>query len=111
MKVGVFPFMKNKESMFRAGLISPDTFKLSELIDEAVKDLRRGHRGYANRNFAYVIAYLVNLTEELSKEKVVQLLPILDVMEDAQKRQDMLYVADILQYEIPRVLNSSETKF
>ena len=38
--------------------------------------------------------------------QVEQLAPILRVMLDAQQRRDMIFLADILQYEVTKILKN-----
>jgi hypothetical protein len=49
---------------------------------------------------------LAEISESLPKEKIEQLSPILAVVHNAQQRRDMIYIADILQYEIVEIIKT-----
>ena len=71
---------------------------------ETAKCFRLGYEGAANEAFVSFIDNVTLLCQE-NKNIGIQLSDILAVIINAQKRQDTLFIADIIQYEILPFLN------
>lgn len=84
--------------------MSKDPRNIFEVIDTTVAYIRTGQEGFTGMSLIQTFNKLADIAESLPKEKFEQLVPILNVMHDAQQRQDMIYIADILQYEIVNII-------
>lgn len=82
-------------------------YNIEKLISETCRLIRQGYEAESNSYLSLLTRRLSERAEHLSQEKLAQLTPILKVMLDAQQRKDMAYVADILQYEIVKLIGNT----
>lgn len=73
-------------------------------IDKTVKLIRKGHNALASYSLIRITGLLREMSGSLSKEQMILLSKMLTVMSEAFQRNDLLFVADILEYEITAVL-------
>ena len=83
-----------------------DPRDIFEIIDTTVNYLRKGQEGFSGMSLIHTFDKLNEISESLPKQKVDQLTPILAVIHEAQIRKDMIFIADILQYEIVKIINT-----
>jgi hypothetical protein len=78
------------------------------LIEETSNAFRCGYEGKANELLVSVFDGLPNAMASLNQEELSFVQGLIPILAEAQKTGDMIYVSDILQYEIlPRILKSS----
>jgi len=70
------------------------------LSTRAIKYIRRGEIANAGEALTYFIEYFSTFSEKNQLAKDNNITNMLTVMLKAQERNDMLFVADILQYEL-----------
>jgi len=80
--------------------------EIFSLIDTSVRYIRQGQQGFSSMSLIRITGEFSRMSNSLSQEKLKELSPLFDIIQDAQQRQDMMYVADILEYEVVRVLRS-----
>lgn len=73
-------------------------------IIETCQLMRCGHHGAANEALSQVLGRFDSLISSLNAEQQQWLGQLLPVMLDAQQRGDWIYLADILQYEVTKVI-------
>ncbi|MBA6264350.1 hypothetical protein [Colwellia sp. Bg11-12] len=78
---------------------------INALISETYRLILCGQEGAANKSLAKIYDELLKITPMLSAEKIQTLSQLLQVMLDAQQRRDMIYLADIMKFEIPKILS------
>ncbi|MEH6383100.1 MAG: hypothetical protein V7780_00745 [Colwellia sp.] len=78
---------------------------INVLISETYRLILCGQEGAANKSLAKIYDELLKITPMLSAEKIQTLSQLLQVMLDAQQRRDMIYLADIMKFEIPKILS------
>jgi hypothetical protein len=76
---------------------------INVLISETYPLILCGQEGAANKSLAKIYDELLKITPMLSAEKIQTLSQLLQVMLDAQQRRDMIYLADIMKFEIPKI--------
>ncbi|WP_339686324.1 hypothetical protein [uncultured Pseudoalteromonas sp.] len=83
-----------------------DLRSITEIINETVVYIRQGQAGYSAATLNKTFRKLEEIALSLPESQVEQLAPILRVMLDAQQRRDMIFLADILQYEVTKILKN-----
>lgn len=78
---------------------------IEALIEQACLLILCGNEGAANESLINLFDELLSISNNLPVEKMQALTQILPIVLDAQKRRDMVYLADLLQYEVIRILN------
>lgn len=86
--------------------MSKDKRDIFEVIATTVAFIRTGQEGFTGMSLIHTFNKLSEISEELPKDKIKKLAPILAVIHDAQQRKDMIYIADILQYEIVKIIKA-----
>lgn len=76
-----------------------------ERLAEAIKHLRQGCSGFGHYHLISSSVLLSELGKSLPNEKLVLLTKMFEVCHDAIARQDLLFVADILEYELPNIID------
>tara|TARA_R110000787_G_scaffold43118_4_gene105811 strand:- start:8233 stop:8508 length:276 start_codon:yes stop_codon:yes gene_type:complete len=84
--------------------VNKNSENIIEAINETVTFIRQGQTGYTGATLNKTFRLLEALAQSLPQGKIAELAPILAVMHDAQQRKDMVYIADILQYEIVKII-------
>lgn len=82
-------------------------YNTEKLITETCRLIRQGYEAESNSYLSLLTTRLLKRAEQLPPEKLAQLTPVLKVMLDAQQRKDMAYVADILQYEMVKLIGNA----
>jgi hypothetical protein len=80
---------------------------LADKLIRTANLLRCGHEGAANESLAEVYELLLALPAQLSSQQLEWLKQLFPVMYDAQKRRDWIFLADILQYEVIKVVKQN----
>jgi len=80
---------------------------LVELIDQASIALLQAKEGEAHALLSQVFDELLQVSSSLTAQTLTSLAKIMEVMHDAQKRRDHVYLVDILQYELPKYIDLS----
>lgn len=82
----------------------PNTKSLDDLIQQSYQLILCGQEGAANASLAKVYDGLLQISPPLSADKMQLLSQLLPIMLDAQQRRDMIYLADILHFEVRKIL-------
>lgn len=82
-----------------------NAIQAKERLADAIKYLRQGSSGFGHYHMISSSTFLSNLGTELSDEKLMLLTKMFEVCHDAITRQDLLFVADILEYELPKIID------
>ena len=78
--------------------------EFEEIVLEAYQYLVCGYTGKSQVALAEVYQQLLTFTEQLPEEKLQYLSKLLTIMENAQQAGDMIYLADILRFEVLKFL-------
>jgi len=79
--------------------------EFEEITIEAYQYLVCGYTGKSQVALAEVYRQLLTLNKQLPEEKVQYLSKLLTIMEKAQQAGDMIYLADILRFEVLKLLH------
>lgn len=77
---------------------------LKVTIGNASEALLQGRSGEANELLSHVYDELIASSSTLPLTKIERLKPVLEVMYSAQQKCDYVYLADILRYELPKLI-------
>lgn len=77
---------------------------MNEIFLQTAHLMRQGRVAASNRALSQVFLYLSEQSPELSQEKLALLQNILVVMDQAKQLHDWLYLADIIEYELPQLI-------
>ncbi|MCE2571522.1 hypothetical protein [Motilimonas eburnea] len=78
---------------------------MSDIFLQTAHLMRQGKVAASNQSLGQLFRYLSELSPTLSQEKLQLLNKILVVMEQAKQLHDWLYLADIIEYELPQLMN------
>jgi len=82
-----------------------DKQQFNKLVQDTTNALRCGHEGKGNRLLAQVLEQMLPLCSQFTNEDMLFMQSVLPILADAQQRGDMIYLSDLLQYEVlPRVM-------
>lgn len=81
-----------------------DISALHNLIIDTHSYIVCGNTGKGNLMLSEVYECLLSLSETLPIDKVKMLSQLLAVMHDAHQRNDMIYLADILRFEVLKLI-------
>ena len=77
-----------------------DNKELSLLIEQCYQMIVCGHEGAANKSLTQLFELLMTMSPTLAPQQMQMLAKLLPIMFDAQQRRDMIYLADILKFEL-----------
>ena len=81
--------------------------EFSNLVQTVTNAFRCGHEGRANTLLVEVFDQMLPLCNQVSAQDMQFIQSVMPILADAQQRGDMIYLSDILQYEVlPRIMNS-----
>lgn len=89
-------------------MILEDQNEFLFLFFETVFGLRTGQTGRANTHISKLLTMLVPVIESLSDEARRRAIPLIDAMLSSKEKDDVVALADLLQYELPVVLQESD---
>lgn len=78
------------------------THQLSLFINDAITAILQGREGQANQLLGEVFDELLIVSANFTPETLTLLAQIMEIMHDAQRRRDHVYLVDILKYELPK---------
>lgn len=76
---------------------------MSDVFLDTASLMRQGKVAASNRSLSQLLLYLSEQSSRLSQERLTLLNKILAVMEQAKQLHDWLYLADIIEYELPQL--------
>jgi len=73
---------------------------IASISTQTIKYIRRGETANVGETLTFFIEHFSTFMEEYQLKKNTNIINMLAVMLKAQEKNDMLFVADILQYEL-----------
>jgi len=73
---------------------------IEKIVVKCAHHIRRAEEGFSGESFTSFIDHLIEYSDQNRLSKNETIANITQVMSQAQQRNDMLFVADIMQYEL-----------